>query len=622
MVKIIYRFSINFLTLLKFVAFRNKFKHHRIMKFFRTFLAALLAVVVGSFVMGFLWILVFIGIAGSMESTTVVQPESVLVINIDEQISDSPEINPLNSFDFQNMTAVRHMSLYSALRAIDAAADDSRIKGICIRLNGQGSADITTLEELRDNIEQFKASGKFVVAYNETYSQFGYYLSSVADRVYLQPEGTLMWNGITFNIAFYKGLLDKLDIEAEVFRPTACKYKSAVEPYILTRMSDANRQQMSELAESIWGTVTGAVSRSRSIPVEKLNALADNLSALDPEKALEAGLVDGLIYEDQLNDVYAEYGVEPGHNGEYNTVTLGEYAAQAGADLSNVSADRIAIVYAEGQILDGNGEYDAIYGNTMAARIRSVRLDDKVKAVVLRVNSPGGSALASDVIWRELELLRAEKPVVVSMGGYAASGGYYISAPADVIVADNMTLTGSIGVYGMYMNIGKALKNKLGITVDGVKTNTSADFGNTTRPITATERAAIMRSVDNVYETFTGLVAKGRNLPLEKVLELAGGRVWSGSEAVELGLADANGGLKAAISVAADKAALGDNYRIVEVTEMPMGLMSLFTSLNAQVRERAVRSEMGILYDHYKSIREALRLDGVLAYCPYYIRFE
>lgn len=593
------------------------------MKFFRTFLAALLAVVVGSFMMGFLWILALVGIAGTMESTTAVQPESVLVINLDEDISDSPVTNPFNNIDFNTMSTVRHMSLYSALRAIDAAAGDSRIKGIYLRLNGQGSADITTLEELRETIAQFKESGKFVVAYNETYGQFGYYLASVADRVYLQPEGMILWNGITFNVAFYKGLLDKLDIEPEVFRPTACKYKSAVEPYILTKMSDANRRQMTELAESIWGSVTAAVSESRSIPVAKLNELADNLSAMFPEEVLANGLVDGLIYEDQMNDVFAEYGVEAGRDGEYNMVTLGEYAMQVGADLSNVSADRVAIVYAEGQIVDGNGEYDAIYGNTMAERIKSVRLDDKVKAVVLRVNSPGGSALASDVIWRELELLKAEKPVIVSMGGYAASGGYYISAPADVIIADKMTLTGSIGVFGMYMNVGKALKDKLGITFDGVKTNTLSDFGNATRPMTAVERATIMRSVDNVYETFTGLVAKGRNLPVEKVLDIAGGRVWSGSEAVELGLADGNGGLKTAIAVAADKAALGENYRIVEVTEMPTGLMSFFTAFNAQVRERALRSELGsALYGHYDRIREAMRVNGVVAYCPYDIRFE
>ena len=593
------------------------------MKFFRTFLAALLAVVVGSFMMGFLWILALVGIAGTMESTTAVQPESVLVINLDEVISDSPVTNPFNNIDFNTMSPVRHMSLYSALRAIDAAAGDSRIKGIYLRLNGQGSADITTLEELRETIAQFKESGKFVVAYNETYGQFGYYLASVADRVYLQPEGMILWNGITFNVAFYKGLLDKLDIEPEVFRPTACKYKSAVEPYILTKMSEANRRQMTELAESIWGSVTAAVSESRSIPVAKLNELADNLSAMFPEEALANGLVDGLVYEDQMNDVFAEYGVEAGRDGEYNMVTLGEYAMQVGADLSNVSADRVAIVYAEGQIVDGNGEYDAIYGNTMAERIKSVRLDDKVKAVVLRVNSPGGSALASDVIWRELELLKAEKPVIVSMGGYAASGGYYISAPADVIIADKMTLTGSIGVFGMYMNVGKALKDKLGITFDGVKTNTLSDFGNATRPMTAVERATIMRSVDNVYETFTGLVAKGRNLPVEKVLDIAGGRVWSGSEAVELGLADGNGGLKTAIAVAADKAALGENYRIVEVTEMPTGLMSFFTAFNAQVRERALRSELGsALYGHYDRIREAMRVNGVVAYCPYDIRFE
>lgn len=366
------------------------------------------------------------------------------------------------------------------------------------------------------------------------------------------------WSGLAFNLTFYKGLLDKLDLHAEVFRPTVCKYKSAVEPYILDRMSDANRLQMQELVNSIWGTLVRAVSDARGISPEELNRMADNLEVVLPEDALEKGLVDGLLYEDQMNDVFASYGLEPDAEGHYSFVTLGDYAAQTGfGAASSLSQPAVAVVYADGSIVDGEGyELDKIYGNTLACTLAGVRADESVKAVVLRVNSPGGSALASDIIWRELELLRAEKPVIVSMGSYAASGGYYISCPADAIVSDRLTLTGSIGVFGMYLYTPDALKNKLGITLDGVKSNRSAGMGSIS-PLTPAERASIMRGVDKVYATFTGNVAQGRNLPLERVLEIAGGRVWSGEDALDIGLVDGIGGLREAIALAADKAELG-----------------------------------------------------------------
>ena len=591
------------------------------MKFLKTFLAALLAVIAGSFLTGILWLLVLVGIAGSMDTPTVVAPNSILVIDLNEDITDTPNNNPFTQIDFSTMNVRTSLSLYSALRAIDAAKDDDRIKGIYLRPNGTGAVSATTLEELRAAVEEFKESGKFVVSYNETYSQFGYYLASVADKIYMQPEGGMMWQGLTFNLAFYKGLLDKLEIQPEIFRPTACKYKSAVEPYFLTRMSDANRHQMSELAESMWATVTEAVSQSRGISVRRLNKLADELAINLPEDAVKYGFVDSLIYEDEMNAIFAEYGVEADKKGEYEFVTLGEYASQVAAD-TNFSADKIAVVYAEGQIVDGEGSGEEIYGNTLAETIKSVRLDDKVKAVVVRVNSPGGSALASDIIWREMELLKAEKPVVVSMGSYAASGGYYISAPADVIVADRLTLTGSIGVFGMFMNYGKLLDNKLGITFDGVNTNAYSDFGSAVRPINYVERNAIMRSVDKVYDRFTGLVSEGRNLPLNKVLDIAGGRVWSGVDAQNIGLADTCGGLKAAIAIAADKAELGDTFRVSEIVEEPEGFMAIFSSLNAQIRERELRNELGDVYSQYRKVKEVLLKNGVQAYCPYQFIFE
>lgn len=590
------------------------------MKFIKVFLAGVLAFVVGSFLVTFIWILVLVGVAGSMESTTVVEKGSVLKIDLAETITDAPSTDPFAGFDPLTMEFTPQLSLFSALRAIDAAAADDRIEGIYLRLNGPGTTEAGAVEELREAILRFKESGKFVVAYNEVYTQGGYYLASAADRIYLHPQGGMDWTGLQSQLMFYKGLLDKLDVKMEVFRPTVCKYKSAVEPYIRTDMSPENRAQMQALVDGMWGTMTEAVSASRNIPVEQLNRYADELAVTLPEDAVACGLVDSLVYEDQVRDLLVEAGAEPDGEGDFRFVTLGEYAAQAGGDLKHLSSPQVAVVYADGQIFDGEGSGD-VYGNTLAGQLRAVRLDDEVAAVVLRVNSPGGSALAADVIWREMELLKAEKPVIVSMGSYAASGGYYISAPADAILADKMTLTGSIGVFGQYFYAIDALKNKLGITVDAVKTNRSAGMG-TVAPLTAAERAAVMRGVDRVYETFTGLVAKGRNLPIEKVLEIAGGRVWTGSDALGIGLVDAWGGLHSAIAVAADKAGLGEDFRIVEKIEEPTGFAAFFSSLSARVKASVRQSELEKMMKEYKAVEELLSQQGLVMYSPYRVELE
>ena len=588
------------------------------MNLVKTFLAGLLAVIVGTFLVFFLWIFILLGIAGSMEKSVAVHPESILKIDFSEVLTDAPSSDPLAGIDLMTLQTTRQLSLFKALRAIEAAGADDRIKGIYLRMNGGGGVTGSALlEELREALLEFKQSGKFIVAYNETYSQGQYYLASVADKIYLQPEGGMEWSGLASDVMFYKGLLDKLDLRAEVFRPTACKYKSAVEPFILDKMSAANREQMQALVNSMWGTISGAVCESRGIDSVKMRRITDNLQVTLPEEALEYGFVDSLLYEDQMEDVFAELGVSD----DYDFITLGDYASQVGADLKNISADQVAIVYADGQIVDGEGYGKEIYGNTLAAKIAGVRDDEKVKAVVLRVNSPGGSALASDVIWREVELLRAEKPVVVSMGSYAASGGYYISCPADVIVADKLTLTGSIGVFGMILDTREALKNKLGITIDGVQSNASSSFL-ATQPLTPVQRSMIMRGVDKVYTTFTNDVAEGRNLPIEKVLDIAGGRVWSGADALGIGLIDTYGGLKTAIALAVDKADLGDNYRVTEVTETPTGFAAFIASLNVSVREAFTRSELGLMMKDYNTVREAFRQQGVLMYSPYKVEIR
>ena len=592
------------------------------MNFIKTFLAALLAFVLGSLAILLFGMFILFAIAGSMERTVTVKEGSILRIDFSEVINDAPSSDPLAGFDFRTLQSTRQLSLLKVLRTLEAAAVDDRIEGIYLRMNGTGGVTGTALiEELREAIELFKQSGKFVVAYNETYSQGQYYLASAADRIYLQPEGGMDWSGLSTSLMFYKGLFDKLDLKAEVFRPTVCKYKSAVEPYILDRMSEANREQMQALVDSMWGTIAEAVAASRGIDVERLNEIADKLQVTLPEDALKYGFVDGLLYEDQMKEVFAELGVEDDGEGNYDFVSLGDYASMVGVDLDNLGADRVAVVYADGQIVDGEGYGDAVYGNSLAAELADVRRDEKVKAVVVRVNSPGGSALASDVIWREMELLRAEKPVVVSMGSYAASGGYYISCPADGIVADRLTLTGSIGVFGMFLNPIDALKNKLGITLDGVKSNASAGMGSV-EPLTPAQRASIMRGVDKVYETFTQDVAAGRNLPIEKVLDIAGGRVWSGSDALGIGLIDAYGGLKTAIALAVDKAGLGENFRVVEVTQQPSGLAAMLSTLNVSVRKAFVRSELQELFGGYDRVQRLLRMQGVLMYSPYEVELR
>lgn len=588
------------------------------MNFLKTFLAGVLAFVVGAILIFFFWIFLLLGLAGSMSKSVTLPEEAVLKIDLADMIVDAPSADPLAGIDLMTLQTRRQLPLLKVLQTLEAAAADGHIRGIYLRMGfNENVAGTALLEELRAALAEFRASGKFVVSYNENYSQAQYYLASVADRIYIQPEGGLSWYGLSSNTMFFKGLFDKLDLRAEVFRPTACRYKSAVEPFILDGMSPANREQMQALVDSMWGTISSDVCASRGIDSLDMRRMTDNLEVSLASEALAHGFVDGILYEDQMEDVFAELGLSE----DYDFISLGDYASMVGVDMNNLSADRVAVLYAQGQIVDGEGYGEEIYGNTLAAKIAELRDDERVKAVVVRVNSPGGSALASDVIWREMELLREVKPVIVSMGSYAASGGYYISCPADVIVADRLTLTGSIGVFGMILDPREALKNKLGITFDGVRSNTSSDFL-TTGPLTPLQRGMIMRGVDQVYGTFTEHVSEGRNLPLERVLEIAGGRVWSGQQALGVGLIDTYGGLKMAIAMAVDKAGLGENFRVVEVKDQPTGIAAVLSSLNVSIRKAFTRSEAEPLMEEFRTLREALSQQGILMYSPYRVGLE
>ena len=589
------------------------------LSFGQAFVAALLAFVAGSVVVTVLSLMFFSGISAMFAPEVKGIPEkAILHINLEQSLVDAPSKNPMGSFDFVTMSSTSSLTIYDALRALESAASDERIEGIYINYTGAGTVSLTLLEELRAAIINFKQSGKWVVAYNDTYSQGGYYLASVADKIYMQPEGSFDWSGLQMNTIFYKGLIDKLGVDIDILRPTVCKYKSAVEPFFLTEMSDANREQMQELANGMWDVVLDAVSSARGIDKQELNRLADELAIVLPKHALEHKFIDGVKYADQMEELFEEeYGIE---DAEY--ISLGDYASSLVTDPKRASAPKVAIVYANGEVIDGEGSDDNIYGYSLSKTLRKVAEDDDIESVVLRVNSPGGSALASDIIWREMENLKAKKPIIVSMGEMAASGGYYISAPADAIVADRSTLTGSIGVFGMIPSFGKAMEDKLGLSVDGVKTNANSGMGNGFSALSPTQYRAMMQGVDRVYERFTSLVAEGRNLTIERVLEIAEGRVWSGEQAQQIGLVDTCGGLMAAIAIAIDKAELGDNYQIVEVEEEMDGLMAIFNSLNIKVRQAMTsRTELGELYNEYRHLEQMVGKEGIYALCPYIFRF-
>ena len=548
------------------------------MSFWKTFGASLLAFVVASALVVGAVVGLFFNILLSMNiENDSIPSQCVLYINIAEDVTDAPPASPLGAINPSTMTISEPVTILQALTAIENAAKDERIKGICIYCDGLGTISAANIEELRSSLLRFKeVSGKFIVAYDDVYTQSEYYLATVADEILINPEGSLDWRGVGFTTLFYKGLMDKLDIKAEIFRPSECKFKSAVEPFFRSNMSPENRLQMEVLAESMWNDIVADVAECRGISADDLKSYAANLEINTSEDALERGMVDRIAYEDELFDLFSKYGVKRNDFKLHNKVSLRNYVTYIDLAPKRVSVGNtgtiddiekplVAIIYAEGQIVDGKMYSDGyVFGSRLAEELRQARLDKNTKAVVVRVNSPGGSALASEIAWREMVLLQEKKPVVISMGDMAASGGYYISAPADYIFANKLTLTGSIGVFGVLYNIEDTLKNKLGVTSDTAATSPSAGQISILRSLTDEQRESINVGVDRVYTTFTSHVAEGRNLPIEDVLNIAEGRVWSGSNAVEIGLADEIGGFTEAVAKATELAGISKSYALYE----------------------------------------------------------
>ncbi|MDL2262988.1 signal peptide peptidase SppA, partial [Bacteroidales bacterium OttesenSCG-928-I21] len=480
---------------------------------------------------------------------------------------------------------------------------------------GYVSAGFATVEEIRNKLIEFKESGKFIISYASDYTPKSYYLATVADKIYMHPQGSLTWRGMASQVMFYTKLLEKLGVEAQIFRYG--QFKSAVEPFMNTEMSEANKLQSLTLINSIWSDMCTKISEIRNISIQSLNEIADNLSLRDAESTIEFGFVDELKHYDEVlaelktksnNDVEAELFID-----------LAKYTKVKSSNIKkNSSTNKIAVVFAEGDIVDGDESRNAIGGDWMAATIRKIREDEDVKAVVLRVNSPGGSGLASEIMWREIKLTNEIKPVVVSMGNYAASGGYYISCPARYIFAQPNTLTGSIGVFGMLPNFKELMNDKLGITIDGVKTNENADFGSTMRPVTEIEREFLQENVEDFYKLFISRVSEGRKMTTEKVDEIGQGRVWSGINAIEIGLVDEIGGLNDAVEKAVELANVS-NHIISEYPDQKDVVSIFMNEMTESLSEKTLKTELGETYKILKTIEKIKKMQGIQARMDYMI---
>ncbi|MDG1189259.1 MAG: signal peptide peptidase SppA, partial [Flavobacteriales bacterium] len=507
--------------------------------------------------------------------------------------------------------------LNKILKSIEKAKHDDRISGIYLNTEMPQTSSATT-EEIRNKLQEFKDStDKFIIAYSEVYSQKGYYLSSVADEIYLHPEGVIELKGLSYEGMFFKGALEKLEVEPQIIRHG--KFKSAIEPFILEKMSDENREQVNRFISSIWNNMKMGISKAKNITEDELNALAENLFVQSPKDAVDYGLADALLFEDQVRDTLRQkLGIEK--DAKVNKISLREYSeVSVKSGKKKYSKDKIAVIYAQGDISSGEGDNLSIGSVTTSKAIKEAREDEKVKAIVLRVNSPGGSALASETILREMELAKATKPVVVSMGDVAASGGYYISCKADTIVASPTTITGSIGVFGMLFNLENMMENKLGITTDRVKTNSYADLGSPTRALTTNERDIIQNQVKRIYDTFITNVSEGRNMTKSAVDSIGQGRVWTGEDAKELGLVDVLGGLEDAIDIAAEMADL-ESYRIKNLPKLKNPFEEIIENLGGQITTKLVKNELGESYEYYQQLNEVMQMENVQMRMP--MQFE
>ncbi len=578
-------------------------------QFFKIVFASMLGAILSTFVLFFLFVIILFGIVANAnkDTTTELKDNSILHIEFNYAITERSLNDPFKNFDLFNLENNSQPGLNDILSNIKKAKTDSHIKGIYLDLS-EIQAGLSTIEEIRTALIDFKSSSKFIIAYSEIYSQKAYYLASVADKIYLNPAGIMELRGFRSNVMFFKGALDKLEIEPEIIRVGS--FKSAVEPYFLEKMSDSSRLQTTELLNTIYNHFTEQLAIARSKKQEEIKAISNELQVRSAKDALELKMVDGLKYKDEILEELKKLS----NKSKLEFISMKNYIHASPVNIST-SKNKIAIIYANGEIYGGTGDDETIGSERISEAIRTARLDDNVKAVVLRINSPGGSALASDVIWREVVLCKKVKPVIASMGDVAASGGYYIACAADAIVAQPNTITGSIGVFGVLFNAQAFFRNKLGLTFDVVKTSEYADLGDVTRPLTESERNIIQYEVNHIYDDFTRKVAEGRKMKIEKVLSIAGGRVWSGTSAKELGLVDSLGNINDAILLAAKKAKLKD-YRISSLPVQQDPIAKLLNNLSAETKTYFMKQQYGESYKYILELERIKNQNGIQARLP------
>lgn len=601
--------------------FKPKKKETGARKFWRIVFGTMVGFFFSCIIVSILSMFMFAAMIASMGTTTTVsvKDNSILKLDLQKNISEQAVENPFDMFgDEFSQYYQSSIGLDDILACIKSAAKDPKIKGIYINSESVGAAP-ATLKEIHDALMEFKASGKFIYAYADSYAQGGYYLSSVADKVTMSTTGLIQFKGIAMQVMFYKGLIDKLDVDVQVIRHG--KFKSAVEPFLTDKMSDANREQMTLLANTLWNTMVDDIAASRKLSTEEVNNIADGMFIGTAAKAVESKLIDKACYKsDVVEDLKKLVNVE--NDKDLHFTTLAEYTKALKAE-NNTAKDEIAIIYAVGEIRGGKSGNDIMGSETMVKLIKEAYTSDNVKAIVLRVNSPGGDGTASDIIWHEIEQAKkAGKIVVTSMGDYAASGGYYISCNSNYIIAQPNTLTGSIGVFGLVPSFQRALKNKLGVTVDGVSTNKHSDAGGTMRPMNEEELAVYQEFIDDFYGVFTQRVADGRGMEQSAVDEIGQGRVWAGSDALKIGLVDALGNIDDAVAKAAEMAKL-ENYKISYYPKKKDFWTKLMEKSSSDNNVQAfIKQELGDQYYIYQGLNQLKRAEGVQAMMPMQISIE
>lgn len=581
-------------------------------EFFKYLFASMLGFFLSMVIIFIICIVIVVGAISSIDSdkTVVVSNNSVLFLNLDQAITERTPKNPFGSLPIVGSEEKDGIGLNDFIKAVQKAKTDDNIK--CIYLNvSSPNAGYATLREVRNALIDFKKSHKKIIAYSEVYTQGAYYLASVADKVYLNPEGALEFKGFSSQLTFFKGTLEKVGVEMQVIR--VGNYKSAVEPFILDKMSDYNRKQVTAYVGGLYNTFLSDIAQSRNISKDTLYTIADNYKVREPQDAVNFKMIDALKYKDQiLEELKGLSGRTRGEN--IRTVSINDYAKN-NTDTGE-GKDKVAVIYANGEINGGEGSDNQIGSERISRAIRKARLDDDIKAVVLRVNSPGGSALASDVIWREIVLTKKEKPVIASFGDVAASGGYYIGCAADSIFVQPNTITGSIGVFGIIPNFQNLMTNKLGITFDGVKTGKYADIMATNRPMTEGERFIIQNELNRIYSGFVSRVADGRKKSKAYIDSIGGGHVWIGTDAVQIGLADRIGSFNDAIKAAAKKAKL-KKYKVVEYPDVIDPWKSLMDESTDKIKTYYTKQELGDNYFLYQQMKKVIASSGIQARMPF-----